>query len=246
MPQNSVRATDDGIEGVKQAMRSQGLKSANLAEKTSTTDRTINNFLNGERIKRDTVKEICNLLELEFADIVSEDNPVYLWKELNEYAKDGEKIVGYKIAKDPKMGAASDWTSLEHDGSQFASQIRSGATGKLGFNPPQEKGYALVLEYDDKGKKIYCLCPSIAGSKNEVGNGGLELPQPTSPKKQFTFKTPGRNSLWAAVFPTLPDWEWLTDTQSKMLALSPEHLQDILQASGKNSIRGWKSAYTVL
>ena len=90
-------------------------------------------------------------------------------------------------------------------------------------------GYLLLFEKGTSGN-IWCLCPSPYAPEFKYSDGRFRLPQKDSKKNSFKIKgIPGTEQIVAVVLQHIPILEWIPSQTDKILKISKEHLESLLE-----------------
>jgi hypothetical protein len=215
---------------------------------------TLAKAFRGEAISPKSWERIFQELELDRVDFFSDAewnkwDAATLWGMLLKQAQDGSDRLGWVHTKKVQLANFRP-IATEAQQVRYLRQIRSG-TEVLFEIPSGLNGYFVAIEQDHEGN-IYLIAPSPV-MKNIVLSGKKALlPQrPLDEKTSKVFKMIelGTRHVWAAVFPELPDLEWLTGAAASRnwQDLNEGHLNDLWEyvESGSSNTPIWRLSYAV-
>jgi hypothetical protein len=147
----------------------------------------------------------------------------------------------------PKMGMGGDYSI--HQQQRIQTKIPKEKHVLLEI-PEGLKGYLIVLDDHPSSDDIFLLAPSHWLENSQIDGKPIQLPKPATPDyRGIQLKTLGETNLWAGVFDTLPDWEWLQPLQENFQRLDAGHLRQLLdyaESQPRETKTLLKSSYTVV
>jgi hypothetical protein len=229
----------------------------NVAEKKKDKDiaaGTTTKAFKGEAIELKPWLRIFEALELDRIDFFTDAewnkwDAKTLWGMLLKQAQDGSERLGWVNLQNVERANMRP-IATEAQQVRYLRQIRSGT--KVLFEIPSGlNGYFVAIEQNHKGE-IYLIAPSPV-MKNIVLSGKEELlpqrPLDEDTPEVFELTEVGTRHVWAAVFPELPDLEWLTGAAASRnwQDLNEGHLNDLWEyvESGSSNTPIWKLSYAV-
>jgi hypothetical protein len=169
---------------------------------------------------------------------------------LLKQAQDGSERLGWVNLQNVERANMRP-IATEATQERYLRQIRSGT--KVLFEIPSGlNGYFVAIEQNHKGE-IYLIAPSPV-MRNIVLSGKEELlpqrPLDKDTPEVFAPTEPGTRHVWAAVFPQLPDLEWLIGAAAtgNWQDLNEGHLNDLWEyvESGSSNTPIWRLSYAVM
>jgi hypothetical protein len=147
----------------------------------------------------------------------------------------------------PKMGMAGDYS--RHQQKRIQTNIPKDKHVLLEI-PEGLNGFLIVLEDHASSDDIYLFAPSNWLENSQIDGKPIQLPKPaTSDYRGFQLETLGKHYLWAGIFDTLPDWQWLQPLQKKFRSLDAGHLRQLLDYAESQPLQTktlLRSSYTVV
>jgi hypothetical protein len=125
----------------------------------------------------------------------------------------------------PVMGMGGDY--LRHQQNKIQTKIPRGKHVLLEI-PKGLTGYLVLLEDRAHLGDVLLLSPSCWMENSQLDGKPIQLPKPSTLDYQgIQLVTLGETHLWAGVFETLPDWEWLKPLQKNLQSLDASHLRQL-------------------
>jgi hypothetical protein len=202
------------------------------------------------KFRIDTKEELFEKLQRGFGKYLEELQlrEKTVWDMLLDRAIDAKDRFGFIYPPDiPKMGMVGDY--LKHQQKRIQTKIPKEKHVLLEI-PERLNGYLIVLEDHASSDDIYLFAPSYWLKNSQIDGKPIQLPKPaTSDYRGIQLETLGHHNLWAGVFDTLPDWEWLQPLQEDFRSLDASHLRQLYEyaenqpSTTKTLLR---SSYTVV
>jgi Domain of unknown function (DUF4384) len=213
-----VKASLAGIRAMGEVIDARDLKYQDYAMMSMAiglTGRRIGHFVKGGEVKKINALAIINYLKLKRENIV----PDVEWHQgaadesvsLDELWEDLFKLAKHAPLRLKMVPAVDDMTAAFNDDGKEKYLTELVAKSKVWIDlDVRQSGYLVLLDVDSTGE-ITCLSPSEYVPEYRVRPGIERLPQAeTSAKRVFQPATLGEETLLAAIFPTEPDFAWLT------------------------------------
>jgi len=238
MPKRSLVGSEKGVERAKYALIRKNWTQQTLADDGVASWATISKFFNRIPISYNIFVEICQILDLDWQDIVApsfpEEEPQQvlltpvnqLWQQLQALGSATEEM-GLVLVKAETLG----WKWQAN--SRYEKSVPVGSYIQFEINLASP-GYLLLIQ-KDTAEQIWCFCPSCFAQKPKLDTGKTILPQEGSPLTSFPIEgAPGKEYVLAIVTPESPSLEWLPQENDEPLELTEHNLMQLLEFVNTN------------
>lgn len=234
MPKRSLVASEKGVERAKYALIRKNWTQQTLADDVGVASwATISKFFNRIPISYNIFVEVCQILDLDWQDIIAPFSPVeepqqvlltplnQLWQQLQSLGSPTEEM-GLVLVQTETLG----WKWQAN--SRYEKSVRIGSYIQFEVNL-ENPGYLLLIQ-KDTSEQVWCFCPSCFAPQPQLDTGKTSLPQQGSPITSFPIEgVPGKEYILAVVTTEAPSLDWLPQGNDEPLELTEDDLIQLLE-----------------